>query len=82
MGFSWAETKQDAIKKKIDRAKILASKNSELSNDDFKIAHPDWIQAAQGSTNKFTQLTSDIKKQTEKQQAKAMIRRAKRAGYN
>ncbi len=80
MGFSWAKIKQQAIQHKIDRAKTLASKQSQFPNDDFVIKHPDWIQAAQNASPKFTQLTSDIKKLIEKQQALSMLRRAKRAG--
>ncbi len=75
MGFSWAETKEEAIKIKIRRAKTQAKA---ANNDDFKIAHPDWVQAA--VTGKYIQLTSDVTKKVERKQALAMIRRAKRAG--
>ncbi len=48
------------------------------SNSDFKIQHPDWIQAA--VTDKYIQLTSDVKKKVERQQALAIIRRNKLGG--
>ncbi len=78
MGFSWAEMKQDVIKIKIRRAKTMAKAGN---NDDFKNAHPDWVQEA-AQTGKYIQLTSDIKKSVERRQALAMTRRAKRAGTN
>ncbi len=48
------------------------------SNPDFKLQHPDWITAA--TTDKYIQLTSDVKKKVERQQSLAILRRNKLAG--
>ncbi len=51
------------------------------NNDDFKLAHPDWVSEA-ALTGKYLQLSTDVTKKIKKKQALAMTRRAKRSGIN
>ncbi len=73
MSFSWKKAKEDAIKLKIQRAIIMASKKD--VNPDFAIEHPDWVRQAQ--ENKFTDLRAKVRLKVEKEQERAQARRDK-----
>ncbi len=61
--FSWVQTKQSAIKKQIDIAKIMAKSKC---NSDFNTHHPDWCRDA--AAGHYSQLTKQVKEQVQKQQ--------------
>ncbi len=72
MAFSWDKAKKQAIEKKVQRNITMAKT---ASNDDFKIAHPDWVRDAQ--SKRFTDLKLKVKQVVERQQAVAQGRRDK-----
>ncbi len=72
----WDRVKLNAIDVKIRRAKTLANT---ASNNDFNVAHPDWIRDAQNKN--YVTLTKKIKEDIVKQHTKAIDRRKKFATY-
>ncbi len=75
MAFSWEKLKERAIEKKISRNITMAKVGT---NNDFRIAHPDWIREAQNK--QFSNLKKQVRDAVEKQQAVYLARRIKLGG--
>jgi len=73
--FSWDLAKREAIKSKIERNITLAKAGL---NDDFKLAHPDWVRDAQKKN--FTVLITKVREDVKKQQDLALKRQLKLVG--
>ncbi len=72
--FSRKQDRLDAIKLEIYRNKTMARNGN---NDDFKLAHPDWVRDAQGDSPKYTVLETKTKELVKRKQDSVLARREK-----